>query len=399
MPTHCSTDRILTTHAGSLPRTRELTALLVARDQGKPYDETALREAIASVVDDTVDRQLATGLDIVNDGEAPRVGFSTYISERISGFGGSGHRKPTLDSLRFPEYAAFQARQIDEGAEFARVWDTPLAQGVLEYDESRAGIREDLDGFERALARNAEAGRAPAGTFVSAATPGIVATTLLLDDANPHYADHREYVLALAEQLRIEYEEIVARGHTLQLDAPDLAMERVIHYGDATLDEFLEVVDLHVEALNHALQNVPRDRARLHVCYGNWQGPHQDDVPVEALLPHLYRANVGAFSIPFGNPRHAHELPALRELPLPDDAVLVPGVIDVTTNYLEHPQLVANRIVEAAEAVGDPTRIVAGTDCGLATFASYEFVATDVAWAKLGALVEGAEIASRRLFG
>ncbi|PZE27408.1 MULTISPECIES: methionine synthase [unclassified Curtobacterium] len=393
------TDRILTTHTGSLPRSPELTRLLVARDQGHDIDVDALRAETDRVLAHTVEQQLTTGLDVVNDGEVPRVGFSTYIRDRIDGFGGVGHRKPTLDSIKFPEYAAFQARQIDEGAEFARVWDTPLAQGLLHYDEERAGVRSDLDAFERELARNAEAGRRPAGTFVSAATPGIVATTLLLDEANPHYGDHREYVFALAEELRVEYEEIVARGHTLQLDAPDLAMERVIHFGDATLDEFLAAVDLHVEAINRALRNIPKDRVRLHVCWGNWQGPHQDDVPVDELLEHLYRAEVGAFSIPFGNPAHQHELPAFRQHPLPDDALLIPGVIDVTTNYLEHPQVVANRIVEAAEAVGDPARVIAGTDCGLATFASYEFVATDVAWAKLGALVEGAAIASRRLFG
>ncbi|KTR37418.1 methionine synthase, partial [Curtobacterium oceanosedimentum] len=285
-----STDRILTTRTGSLPRTPELTALLVARDQGKPFDAQALREETAAVLARTVDAQLDVGIDVVNDGEVPRVGFSTYIRERLTGFGGSGHRKPTLDSVKFPEYAAFQARQIDEGAEFARVWDTPVAQGLLEYDQERAGIREDLDGFARELDRNAAAGRTPAGTFISAATPGIVATTLLLDEGNPHYRDHREYVFALAEQLRVEYEEIVARGHVLQLDAPDLAMERVIHFGDAPLDEFLAAVDLHVDALNHALRNIPEEQTRLHVCYGNWQGPHQDDVPVDVLLPHLYRA-------------------------------------------------------------------------------------------------------------
>jgi len=393
------TDRILTTHAGSLPRTPELTRLLVARDQRRPFDPAELEAVSAAAVADTVAKQLDTGLDVVNDGEVPRVGFSTYVLERIDGFGGAGHRKPTLDSLAFPDYAAFQAKQIVEGADVARVWDPPVAQGLLEYDPSLAGITADLDGFERELTVQAAAGRTPAGTFFSAATPGIVSTTLLLDAANPHYGDQREYVFALAEQLRLEYEAIVARGHVLQLDAPDLAMERVIQFGDATLDEFLEAVDLHVDALNHALRNIPRERTRLHVCWGNWQGPHQDDVPVDVLLPHLYRAEVGAFSIPLGNPRHQHEAPAFREHPLPEGASLIAGVVDVTTNYLEHPQVVANRIVEVAEAVGDPTRVLAGTDCGLSTFASYEFVATDVAWAKLGALVEGAEIASRRLFG
>ncbi|MBM7389850.1 5-methyltetrahydropteroyltriglutamate--homocysteine methyltransferase [Clavibacter michiganensis] len=393
------TDRILTTHAGSLPRTPELTRLLVARDQRRAFDADELAEVTASAVADTVRRQLETGLDIVNDGEVPRVGFSTYVLERIDGFGGAGHRKPTLDSIKFPEYAAFQAKQIVEGADVARVWDPPVAQGLLEYDPALAGITEDLDGFDRELAVQAGRGLAPAGTFFSAATPGIVSTTLLLDAANPHYGDDRAYVFALADQLKLEYDAIVARGHTLQLDAPDLAMERVIQFGDATLEEFLAAVDLHVDALNHAIRDIPRERVRLHVCWGNWQGPHQDDVPVDVLLPHLYRANVGAFSIPLGNPAHQHEAPSFRAHPLPEGAVLIPGVVDVTTNYLEHPQVIANRILEVVDAVGDPTRVIAGTDCGLSTFASYEFVATDVAWAKLGALVEGAAIASRRAFG
>ncbi|WP_285035490.1 methionine synthase [Plantibacter sp. ME-Dv--P-095] len=393
------TDRILTTHAGSLPRTPELTRLLVARDQRRAFDVAELEEVAAEAVAATVAAQLATGLDLINDGEVPRVGFSTYVLERIEGFGGAGHRKPTLDSLAFPDYAAFQAKQIVEGADVARVWDPPMAQGLLTYDPTLSGITADLDGFDRELAVQAAQGRVPAGTFFSAATPGIVSTTLLLDAANPHYGDDRAYVFALADELRVEYEAIVARGHVLQLDAPDLAMERVIQFGDSTLEEFLAAVDLHIDALNHAIRNIPREQVRLHVCWGNWQGPHQDDVPVDVLLPHLYRANVGAFSIPLGNPRHQHEAPAFREHPLPEGALLIPGVIDVTTNYLEHPQVVANRIVEVAEAVGDPTRVIAGTDCGLSTFASYEFVATDVAWAKLGALVEGAEIASKRLFG
>ena len=298
------TDRILTTHAGSLPRTPELTRLLVARDQRRPFDVAELEEVTADAVASTVAAQLATGLDLINDGEVPRVGFSTYVLERIEGFGGAGHRKPTLDSVRFPDYAAFQAKQIVEGADVARVWDPPMAQGQLVYDRTLAGITADLDGFERELAVQADQGRTPAGTFFSAATPGIVSTTLLLDAANPFYGDDRAYVFALAEQLRIEYEAIVARGHVLQLDAPDLAMERVIQFGDATLEEFLAAVDLHVDALNHAIRNIPREQVRLHVCWGNWQGPHQDDVPVDVLLPHLYRARVGAFSIPLGNPRH-----------------------------------------------------------------------------------------------
>jgi len=206
-------------------------------------------------------------------------------------------------------------------------------------------------------------------------------------------------VLAVAKELKHEYDYVVSQGHILQLDAPDLAMERVIMFGDRPLGEFLERVELHIEAMNIALADIPKDRVRLHVCWGNWQGPHQDDVPVQDLLPLLYQANVGALSIPLGNPRHEHECKAFRDLPLPDDKVLIPGVIDVTTNYLEHPEVVANRICNIVDAVGDKTRVIAGTDCGFGTFASYEFVAQDVCWAKLGALAEGAKIASDRLWG
>jgi 5-methyltetrahydropteroyltriglutamate--homocysteine methyltransferase len=394
-----STSRILTTHTGSLPRSQKLTDLLVARDKGTDIDVEALAAEVDRVRQETVAKQLETGLDIINDGEVPRVGFSTYVQERISGFGGEGRRKPTLDTLKFPDYAAIQAKQIAVDAEVARVWDTPLAQGEVVYDPERRELLADLDGFERAVAEHGVDRPSAPATFVSAATPGIVAETLLLDPENPHYATNEEYTEALADQLAVEYREIVARGHILQLDAPDLAMERVIQYQDSSLEEFLAVVDSHIDAINRAIEGLPADRVRLHVCWGNWQGPHQDDVPVDILLPHLYRAKVGGFSIPFANPRHEHEIAALKDHPLPDGAVLLPGVIDVTTNYLEHPKLVAKRIVEAAEAVGDPERVIAGIDCGLATFASYEFVATDVAWAKLRSLVEGAEIASKQLFG
>lgn len=391
-----STDRILTTHAGSLPRSTELTRLLVARDQGGVYDRASLTAAIDDDLRRTVSAQLDAGLDVINDGEVPRVGFSTYVTERVSGFGGEGHRKPTLDTIKFPDYAAIGAKQIAESGEVARVWNPPLAQGELRYDPEAVDARAELDSFAATLSGEP---REPAETFLTAATPGIVSTTLLLDAANPHYRDHEEYVLALAEVLRPEYERIVAAGHVLQLDAPDLAMERVIMYGDESLDTFLDAVSLHVEAINRALVNIPKDRVRLHVCWGNWQGPHQDDVPVAELLDRLYAAQVGAFSIPFGNPRHEHEIRDIAAHPLPDGALLIPGVIDVTTNYLEHPDLVSWRIEQAAEAVGDPTRVIAGTDCGLATFASYEFVAQDVAWAKLAALSEGARIASGHLFG
>ena len=391
-----SNERILTTHTGSLPRTQALTKLLVAREQRKEYDPADMTREARTALDIVLAKQLGAGIDIVNDGEVPRIGFSTYVTERISGFGGESVRKRPTDMEKFPEYAEFFIRQIGATDDLAKVWNAPEALEELHYDDSLSGARGECALFAEGLAASAGG---YAETFMTAASPGIVSTTLLRGKNNKAYANDRDYVLSIAKELKKEYDYVVSQGHILQLDAPDLAMERVIMYGDRPLGEFLERVELHIEAMNIALADVPPDRVRLHVCWGNWQGPHQDDVPVKDLLPILYQAKVGALSIPLGNPRHEHEFTAFRDLPLPDSMVLIPGVIDVTTNYLEHPEVVANRICNVVDAVGDKTRVIAGTDCGFGTFASYEFVANDVAWAKLGALTDGAKIASERLWG
>ena len=391
-----SDERILTTHAGSLPRTTALTDLLIRREQGKPFDQAEFDREVDRALDLAVGKQLACGIDIGNDGEMPRIGFSTYVAERMSGFGGESRRNTPTDMIKFPDFAAFLGRQIGTSENLARVWNAPQALGAVRYDETLSGVGAECDAFARSLARQ------PTGfedVFMTAASPGIVTTTLLRAEDNPVYAADRDYVMGVARELKKEYDYVVSHGYILQIDAPDLAMERVIMFGERPLGDFLERVELHVEAMNLALADIPPEKVRLHVCWGNWQGPHQDDVPVEELLPILYRAKVGALSIPLGNPRHEHETAAFKKLPLPDDMVFIPGVIDVTTNYLEHPELVANRICAAVEAIGERSRVIAGTDCGFGTFASYEFVANDVAWGKLGALVEGAAIASRRLWG
>ena len=385
-----SDERILTTHAGSLPRTAALTDLLIRREQGKPFDQAEFDREVDRALDLAVGKQLACGIDIGSDGEMPRIGFSTYVAERMSGFGGESRRNTPTDMIKFPDFAAFLGRQIGTSENLARVWNAPQALGAVRYDETLSGVAAECDAFARSLARQ------PTGfedVFMTAASPGIVTTTLLRAEDNPVYAADRDYVMGVARELKKEYDYVVSQGHILQIDAPDLAMERVIMFGERPLGDFLERVELHVEAMNLALADIPPEKVRLHVCWGNWQGPHQDDVPVEELLPILYRAKVGALSIPLGNPRHEHETAAFKKLPLPDDMVFIPGVIDVTTNYLEHPELVANRICAAVEAIGERSRVIAGTDCGFGTFASYEFVANDVAWGKLGALVEGAAIA------
>lgn len=391
-----STDRILTTHTGSLPRSKTLSSLLVKREQRKPFDEAELRAEIERNLDENVTRQAENGVTVGNDGETPRVGFSTYTTERMKGFGGESLRKPTLDAVKFPGFADFMKRQIGVSDELAKVWNAPQATGKLEYDPDLSEAKEESALFKAALERT---GTQFVETFMSAASPGIVSTTMLLSPDNPEYRTDADYVMGIARELKKEYEYIVSQGYVLQLDAPDLAMERVIMFGDQPLNVFLDRVALHIEAINVAVADIPKDRVRLHVCWGNWNGPHQDDVDMVDLLPHLYKANVGALSIPVGNPRHEHETEAFKTIPLPADKLLIPGVIDVTTNYLEHPEVVANRICAAVAAVGDRERVIGGTDCGFGTFASYEFIAQDIVWAKLKALSDGAALATKRLWG
>jgi 5-methyltetrahydropteroyltriglutamate--homocysteine methyltransferase len=391
-----STDRILTTHTGSLPRSKSLSALLVKRERRKPFDKAEFDGEIQRNLDDVVKRQAASGVDIGNDGETPRVGFSTYTTERMTGFGGESRRKPSLDAIKFPKFADFMQRQIGDTEDLAKVWNAPQAVGALHYDPTLAEAKEEHALFQASLKRT---GVKFTETFMSAATPGIVSTTMLLSPNNLAYKNDSEYVMAIAKELKKEYDYIVSQGYVLQLDAPDLAMERVIMFGDQSLKTFLDRVQLHVDAINVAIADIPKDRVRLHVCWGNWNGPHQDDVDMVDLLPILYKAKVGALSIPLGNPRHEHETVAFKKLPLPKDMLLIPGVIDVTTNYLEHPEVVANRICACVESVGDKERVIGGTDCGFGTFASYEFIAEDVVWAKLKALSDGAAVATKRLWG
>ena len=288
----------------------------------------------------------------------------------------------------FPDYAAMLDARRRLGAKIA---NAPQAVAEVEYtDLSEAAAECDLvlRATERAPRRFAE-------TFMTAASPGIIATTML----DGFYGSHERYVMALAREMRKEYELIHSRGLLLQLDAPDLAMERTRLFQHDPIERFQQVVALHVEAINRAAADIPPDRIRLHVCWGNYDGPHVHDVPLEAILPLLYRARVGALSIELANPRHAHEYKVIKRHPLPDSMLLLPGVIDSTTNFVEHPEVVADRICQAVEVVGDRTRVIASVDCGFGTFAGTEAVAESVAWAKLHALREGADLATRRLWG
>jgi 5-methyltetrahydropteroyltriglutamate--homocysteine methyltransferase len=380
-----SETRILTTHVGSLPRPPALRDLLVRLDRGEAIDPQALSREAESAVRHVVARQREAGIDVVNDGEQPRVGFSTYPAKRMRGFGGASKRPLSRDLLEHPDYAARLARQR---AGAARIGDAPQAVAEVAYTDLSEAVAE-CDLFQRA----AESGKFTEA-FMTAASPGVIATIML----DAYYGSHERYVRALAREMRKEYELIVSRGFVLQLDCPDLAMERARFFQDAPLDTFLESVALHVDAINEAIAGLPADRIRLHLCWGNYDGPHTHDVPLEPLLPIVYGARVGALSLPLASPRHQHELKAFRRHPLPAGMLFVPGVVDSTTNVVEHPEVVADRIVAAADVIGDRTRVLAGVDCGFGTFAGSQLVEESVVWTKLRTLREGADLATKRLW-
>ena len=394
-----STDRILTTHVGSMPRPERLERMLIQREKGDPIDQAEFETEVSNAVDWVVERQLESGIDIGNDGEEPRVGFQTYVPQRMSGFGGESQRNILTDMVKFPKYAEmFTTRTWSATKERPNIFNAPQAKTKVTYQEDLADLKFELDAFAASLGRMQSKG-AFVETFVNAACPGIISTTMLRDEDNPDYRTDRDYVLDLGREMKKEYDYIVAQGHLLQLDAPDLAMERQFMFQGRPLNEFLERAELHIEAMNLALADIPPEKVRLHVCYGNWDGPHIDDIELEPLLPILYKARVGALSLSCSNPRHQHDHKALKKNPLPDTMVLLPGVIDVTTNYLEHPEVVADRICQFVDVVGDRERVIASTDCGFGTFAGFTFVAEDVVWAKLEMLSEGARMATKRLWG
>jgi 5-methyltetrahydropteroyltriglutamate--homocysteine methyltransferase len=382
-----SEDRILTTHVGSLPRDPVLSDLLIRDEAGEKVDRAQMAQLAEKAVHHVVRQQAASGVDIVNDGEQPRVGFQTYVAQRMRGFGGESKRPRSRDFTDFPIFGEFMLKRIPRRS---KVTNAPQAIADVVY-EDLGPAEDEIRLFKSALKDLASP---PAETFMTAAAPGIIATTML----NAHYDTHEAYVFALARQMKKEYE-LIARDFVLQIDAPDLALERTVLFQDKTNAEFVAIAEMHVAALNEALAGIPRERVRLHCCWGNNEGPHTHDIPLREVLPVLCQARVGALSIEFANPRHQHEYAALKKAKLPAEFVLIPGVIDTTTNFVEHPEVVANRICEAVDAVGDRSRVIASSDCGFGTFAGYELVASDVVWAKLKACRQGADIATRRLWG
>jgi 5-methyltetrahydropteroyltriglutamate--homocysteine methyltransferase len=375
-----STERILTTHTGSLPRPADLTTLLETLDAGTLPDPAAFQARVRHAVAEVVRKQIAAGVDIVNDGEQGKVGYSTYVRHRLTGFGGQAAVPRRADWADFPEAAARAERR----STVAR----PACNGPIDWSD-RGAVQKDVANLRAALQ-----GLQPSEAFMTAASPGVIAHFL----PNAHYPSRDAYLARLVDVMKEEYDAIHRAGFVLQIDCPDLAMGRHLAFPDASTAEFVKIAVANVEALNHALRDIPADRMRLHLCWGNYEGPHHRDIPLRDIIAVVLKARPQALSFEGANPRHEHEWVVFREVRLPDDKVIIPGVLDSTTNFIEHPELVAQRIVRYAEIVGRE-RVIAGTDCGFATFArSVSNVEPEITWAKFQAMAEGARLASAQLW-
>ncbi|MBV9349059.1 MAG: cobalamin-independent methionine synthase II family protein [Pseudolabrys sp.] len=380
-----SRDRILTTHVGSLPRNDKLSDLLVKQEQKQPYDKAEMDRELDAAVTHVVGKQASCGIDVGNDGEQQRVGFQTYVPQRMSGFGGVSNRRRGRE---FEEFPALINQLKMRFPHVSKQQNAPEAQADIKY--------LDIKPLENEIARFKRIGTGKfAEMFMTAPSPGIISSTML----NAFYKDHDAYLDAIAREMKNEYQAIHKAGLLLQIDAPDLAMDRTMFYRDLSDAEFAKRMEKHIAVINDGIAGIPRDRVRLHVCYGNWEGPHIHDIALAKILPVLYQAKVGALSIEFSNPRHAHEYMAFKQHPLPNDMILCPGVIETTSNFVEHPEVVARRITDAVTAVGDKERVIASTDCGFGTFTNREWVIEDAVWLKLRALRDGADLASQRLWG
>ncbi|HVF64116.1 MAG TPA: cobalamin-independent methionine synthase II family protein [Casimicrobiaceae bacterium] len=374
-----SSERFLTTHTGSLPRPHDLVRAMYAREDGVPVEPAALEQRVADAVAETVRKQVDAGVDIVNDGEMSKPSYATYIKDRLAGFGGTGNTFVYQDLAEFPNLAK---RVFGDPGRSRR--KTPACNAAISVRDAEAA-RIDVQHVKRATQ-----GAAVEETFLSAASPGVIS----LFFANEHYASEEAYLLAIADAMRHEYETIVDAGLLLQVDCPDLAMGRHIQYAALTLAEFRGKAELHVEALNHALANVPADRVRMHLCWGNYEGPHHCDVPLADIIDIVFKAKPAAISLEAANPRHAHEWTVFERVKLPEGKLVIPGVIESKSNFVEHPELVAQRIGRYANLVGREN-VIAGSDCGYGTWVGQAAVDPDVVWAKMRAMAEGARLASR----
>ncbi|EPX80977.1 cobalamin-independent methionine synthase II family protein [Litoreibacter arenae] len=368
--------KVMTTHVGSLPRTQKVVDFIFARENGEKYDADAFDKAMTQAVSDTVAKQKAAGVDIVSDGETSKISYATYVKDRYTGFDGDSPRNAPADLKKFP---SFLKRLADDGGtpQYAR----PMCVGEVK-SKGQGELEKDISNLKAAMAEHGvERG------FMNAASPGVISLFL----QNDHYKTREAYLAALADAMKAEYETIVASGLDLQLDCPDLALSRHMLFNDLSDDEFLKVAASHVEALNHALQDVPAEKVRVHICWGNYEGPHVCDIPMSKMFDTLMATKSRYVLFETSNPRHGHEWAVFRDrkADIPDNKVLVPGVVDTTTNFVEHPDLVAERIRRFVDIVG-ADRVVAGSDCGFGTFAGFGAVDPEIAYAKLGALAEGA---------
>ena len=376
-----STDRILTTHVGSLPRSQEVTDVLFGRETGQPKAQGD--KVIADAVKEVVKRQVEAGVDLVSDGEMSKISYATYVADRLTGFGGDTPREPGLDLIEFPRIL----KKLAETGATAK-YRRPRAQSDIALKD-KSWAETDIANMQAAIAASH-----PVEGFINAASPGVIA----LFQPNDYYPTQDAYLEAVAEAMRWEYEAITSAGILLQIDAPDLGMGRHTMYKDRSETDYLSLAARHIEVLNHALRNVPADRVRMHMCWGNYEGPHHHDIPMKLLLPVVAKAKPQALLFEAANPRHAHEWKVFEEVRIPDDKILIPGVITSTTNYVDHPELIAERLVRFANIVGKE-RVIAGSDCGFSTFAGFGPVDPDVAYMKFRSMAEGAQIASRKLWG
>ncbi|WP_306049452.1 cobalamin-independent methionine synthase II family protein [Oceaniradius stylonematis] len=374
--------RIATTHVGSLPRTQKVVDFIFAREREEPYDPAEFDAAMTEAVGETVRRQVEAGIDIVSDGETSKISYATYVKDRYTGFSGDSPRNAPADLKRFP---TFLQRLADDGGtpKYAR----PMCTGEVR-SKGQGELQKDIANLKAGIETHGAA-----RGFMNAASPGVISLFL----QNEHYPTRDAYLAALADAMRAEYETIVAAGLDLQLDCPDLALSRHMLFTDLSDAEFVKIAESHIEALNHALENVPQERVRVHICWGNYEGPHVCDIDMAQVFPVLMKAKASRLLFETSNPRHAHEWTVFRDrkAEIPDDRILVPGVVDTTTNFVEHPELVAQRIERFVGIVG-ADRVIAGSDCGFGTFAGFGAVDPEIAYAKLATLAQGAQLASDR---
>jgi 5-methyltetrahydropteroyltriglutamate--homocysteine methyltransferase len=376
-------DRFLTTHTGSLPRPDDLIRAMFAKEEGVPVDRAALAARISEAVAEVVKRQVESGVDLVNDGEMSKPSYATYVKDRLTGFAGSSNTFVYQDLAEFPNLA--KRVFSDPGRSRRR---TPACTGPIAVGDPAAPLA-DIDNLKAALT-----GGDAAGAFLSAASPGVIS----LFFRNDHYASQEAYLFAIAEAMRGEYEAIAAAGVTVQVDCPDLAMGRHIQYADLSVEDFRKRARLHVEALNHALAAIPPERVRMHLCWGNYEGPHHCDVPLAEIIDIAFSARPATISFEAANPRHAHEWSLFERVKLPEGKIIIPGVIESKSNFIEHPELIAQRIARYANLVGRDN-VIAGSDCGFGTWVGQAAVDPDVVWAKLSAMAEGARLATKQFWG